>query len=309
MSTILITGGTGLVGIALCKLLLEKGNQPIVLGRSIPEKKIEGVQYALWDIEKQEIDMEALMQADHIVHLAGASVFEKRWTQKRKKEILESRTRSADLLVKSLSNHVHQVKSIVSASAIGWYGPDSVAGKAFTEDDGPDAGFLGQVCKEWEQHIEAAEAIGLRVTKLRFGLVLSNKGGFMEPIQKPLNMGLAVIPGGGQQMMSWIYIRDLTRLILFAIENENVKGSINAVAPQPVPLEWLVKSYAGKIRKNAWLSVPVPGFVLKLVLGERSTEVTKSCTVSCSLIKSFGFTFLVPSGEAVVNILATNPHE
>ncbi len=309
MSTILITGGSGLVGTALCKWLLQKEYAVIIMGRSIPAKKIAGVQYALWDVKKQTIDADALLMADHIVHLAGASVFEKRWTKKRKQEILESRTKSSDLLLKALSANVHKVKTIVSASAIGWYGPDAVEGKAFTEDDPADPGFLGQVCKQWEQHIEPAEAMGIRLVKLRFGLVLSNLGGFMEPIKAAMQWGIAALPGGGKQVLSWIHIRDLNRLIVFAIENNEMKGSINAVAPQPVPLSWLVLAYAQAIKKSFYIPMSVPGFFLRWILGEKSIEITKSATVSCSLAKSFGFSFIYPSGEAVVNALVTNPHE
>lgn len=308
MSTILITGGTGLVGEALCKLLIEKGHQPVVVGREIPAHQQQGVLYATWDINKQTIDMNALLQADHIVHLAGASVFEGRWSEKRKKEILESRTRSSDLLVAALSNHVHKVKSIVSASAIGWYGADRVQGKAFTEDDPADPGFLGEVCRQWEHHIEQAAPLGIRLVKLRFGMVMSNKGGFMEPLQKALRFGLAIIPGSGKQVISWIHIKDLCRLILFAIENESMKGSINAVSPQPVPFKWLAVEYAKRQKKSFFIPVRIPKFLLKLGLGEKSVEVTKSTTVSCSLLKSYGFGFLIPSGEALINTLVTDPH-
>jgi uncharacterized protein (TIGR01777 family) len=309
MSIFLITGGTGLVGRALCEYLLTKGHQPIVLGREIPDKKMDGVQYALWDIQQQTIDMDALLSAEHIIHLAGASVFEKRWTKKRKQEILDSRTKSSDLLVNALSNHVHQVKTIISASAIGWYGPDTVAGKAFTEEDPADEGYLGQVCKQWEQHIEKAIPLGIRVVKLRFGLVLSNKGGFMEPIQKALHMGFAIIPGSGRQILSWIHIRDLVRLIYFSVENETMQGSFNAVAPQPVSFRWLAINYAKAIGKKFYIPFRIPGFLLQIVLGEKSTEVTKSATVSCSLVKEKGFSFVFPSGESTLQALVTNPHE
>lgn len=311
MINVLITGGSGLVGAALCKILLKKGMQPTILGREIPsqQKQLKGLKYAEWDLEKGIIDMEAILEADHIVHLAGASVFEKRWTKKRKQEILESRTKSADLLVNALATHVHKVKSIVSASAIGWYGEDKIQGKAFTEEDPADPGFLGQVCKQWEEHMERVEPLGIRLVKLRFGLVLSNNGGFMEPLQKALDFGIAAIPGNGKQMVSWIHIRDLVRLILFSLENDSMKGSVNAVAPQPVPFKWLLLNYARAIKKSFFIPMHAPVFLLKIILGEKSIEIVKSATVSCTLAKSYGFSFVFPSGESVLNALATNPHE
>jgi uncharacterized protein (TIGR01777 family) len=299
MSTILITGGTGLVGKKLTRYLSEKGHDVIILTRSLKEKQnTPGIEYALWDVKKQAIDISAVQKADHIMHLAGAGVVDKKWTAAYRKEILESRTLSSKLIVDTLRNHPHRVQSIVSSSAIGWYGEDKQPGFAFTESDPPDEGFLGQTCLQWEQSIEEAGKIGIRVCKLRTGIVLSNDGGALEEFKKPVKMGVAGILGSGKQMVSWIHIDDLCRLFLFAAENVHMQGSYNAVAPNPVNNKKLTLEIAHKMKGSFYVPMHVPVFVLKLILGTRSIEVLKSTTVSCTLLKNEGFTFLYPTIEA-----------
>ncbi len=262
MSTILITGGTGLVGKNLTGYLVNKGHHVIILTRSLKEKQnTPGVEYALWDVKKHTIDLPAIQKADHIMHLAGAGVVDKKWTAAYKKEILESRTQSSKLIVDTLRENPHKVQSIVSSSAIGWYGEDKEPGFAFTESDPPDQGFLGQTCLQWEESIEEAG------------------------------------------MVSWIHIDDLCRLFLFAAENIHMKGSYNAVAPNPVNNKKLTLEIAQKMKGSFYLPMHVPVFMLKLILGTRSVEVLKSTTVSCTLLKNEGFTFLYPTIEAALQDL------
>ena len=235
-STVLITGGTGLIGSALSKLLIANKHDVIILTREIPERKANdnaAMQYAKWNIREQTIDEEAIKKADHIVHLAGASVAEKRWTVSRKKEILDSRTLSSTLLVKALKEIPNNVLSVISSSAIGWYGGDSPAKKPFTEDDPPAKGFLGETCKAWEESIEPVRKLGKRLVKLRTGIVLSNRGGALYEFKKPLNLGVASILGNGKQVMSWIHIDDVCRMYAYAIEHQQLHGIYNAVGPHP----------------------------------------------------------------------------
>ncbi|HEY2722776.1 MAG TPA: NAD-dependent epimerase/dehydratase family protein, partial [Chitinophagaceae bacterium] len=161
MSTILITGGTGMIGTALQKELSNKGHDIIVLTR-YPGKysNTSRVSYARWDVKNQQIDTNAILKADHIIHLAGAGVADKRWTSKRKREIVESRTLSSALLVKALSENINHVKTIVSASAIGWYGPAGNFSKAFGESDPAADDFLGTTCKQWEASIDPVVSLG-----------------------------------------------------------------------------------------------------------------------------------------------------
>ncbi len=299
MPTVLLTGGTGMIGSHLQKFLLEKGYSIIVLIRNEKQRKSsdKNISYAKWNVEKEEIDKDAIAEADYIIHLAGANVAEKRWTNKRKKEIVESRTKTGALLVKSLKEIPNKVKVVISASAIGWYGADTNGSKqhGFKEDAPAANNFLGNTCKLWEENIEPVEQLNKRLAIFRFGIVLSKKGGALDEFKKPLKFGIAGILDDGKQIISWIYIDDLCRLLLFAIEHENISGIYNAVAPQPVTNKELALVLAKNIRGNFFIPVHVPAFALKLALGELSVEVLKSTTVSSEKIIKAGFSFLYPS--------------
>jgi uncharacterized protein (TIGR01777 family) len=304
MQTILITGGTGLVGKKLTKLLVLKGYNVIVLTRTIPVQPAPAsVSYALWDVKKQTIDVKAVQQADAIVHLAGAGVVDKRWTDAYKKEIVDSRTKSSELLIQTLKNNPHKISTIVSASAIGWYGADQREGFAFTENDPAAPGFLGNTCQLWEQSIEPDPSMNIRLCKLRTGIVLSNDGGALAEFKKPIHLGVAAILGSGQQMVSWIHIEDLCRMFVFAIENNNMQGSFNAAAPMPVSNKTLTLTLAKAMKGSFYIPLHVPAFILKIMLGESSIEVLKSTTVSAKKIADAGFTFTYPSIDAAVNEL------
>ncbi|MEO7305860.1 MAG: TIGR01777 family oxidoreductase, partial [Ferruginibacter sp.] len=251
----------------------------------------ENLGYALWDIKKQEIDIAAVQKADHIIHLAGAGVVEKKWTGAYKKEIVESRTESSRLIVEALTNNENKVKTIISASAIGWYGADSVPVKPFTETDPADDSFLGQTCKAWEESIEPVTSLGKRLVKIRTGIVLSKEGGALAEFKKPIHLGVAAILGNGKQVVSWIHIDDLCRMLIAAIENEMMQGSYNAVAPLPVTNKTLTLVLANKMNGKFYIPIHVPAFVLKIMMGQRSVEVLKSATVSCKKIMDTGFKF------------------
>lgn len=309
MANILITGGTGLVGKHLTNLLLEKGHQVTILSRKpTPHNNIKGLSFARWNIEEQEIDKRVFEKADHIIHLAGAGVMDKSWSEKYKKEIVDSRTKSSALLLKSLTENPNHIISIASASAIGWYGKDDPAqpAKAFIESDPPDPGFLGETCRLWEESIEPAQAMNIRLVKLRIGIVLSNEGGALAEFKKPIRFGIAAILGSGNQVVSWIHIDDLCRMFLFALENNVLKGSYNAVAPAPVTNKELMLLLAKKIRGNFSIPVHVPAFAIKLALGGRSIEVLKSTRVSNAKIKTSGFEFKYPTIDAALSDLSEN---
>lgn len=293
MQTVLITGGTGLVGKALGQALLAKGYQVIILTRETSrQSSIANLTYANWNVEQQTIDKKALASADYIIHLAGAGVADKRWTAKRKKEILDSRVNSSKLIVDSLQKVQHNVKAVVSASAIGWYGPDTVVPNPtpFIETDQPNADFLGSTCKLWEESIEPVTAAGIRLVKLRTGIVLSKDGGALKEFLKPLKFRVAAILGNGKQVISWIHIDDLVSMYIDTIENDKISGAYNAVAPVPVSNKQLTLTLA-RSRKKFFIPIHVPSFILKIVLGEMSVEVLKSTTVSSAKMESTGFIF------------------
>jgi uncharacterized protein (TIGR01777 family) len=311
MATILISGGTGLIGTSLTKLLLAKGHKTIILTRNLKraiDKQVadERLTYARWNAEEQSIDRDAIEKADFIVHLAGEGIADKRWTGKRKKQIVQSRIQSSGLLVKALKEIPNNVKAVVSASAIGWYGPDKQERKvpaAFVETDPPDQSFLGDACRWWEESIQPITQLRKRLIKFRFGVVLSNDGGALAEFKKPVRFGIASILGSGKQVVSWIHIDDLCRLITFAMENEQMQGVYNAVAPKPVTNKELMLQLAQHMRGKAFIPVHVPSWVLKTMLGEMSIEVLKSATVSSEKVQQTGFQFLYPQIDAALNDL------
>lgn len=320
MATVIITGGTGLIGNALTKLLAANEHRVIIFTRdpnahkikkskTVRDKKGQGIlstiEYASWDIKEQTIDADAIKQADYIIHLAGAGVADKRWTAKRKKEIEESRTKSSALLIRGLKENPNKVKAIISASAIGWYGPDisRPSKKPFVETDPPSVDFLGETCRLWEESIEPVVSLGIRLVKFRTGIVLSRDGGAFPEFKKPVRFGIAAILGSGKQMVSWIHIDDLCRMYLFAIENHSINGVYNAVAPKPVSNKELTMQLARTYKSNFFVPLHVPYFVLEIMLGEMREEVLKSTTVCCDKIRKTGFNFIFPTIENAINEL------
>jgi len=295
MAVICITGGDGMIGKKLTGYLVGKGHQIIILSRKAIKSSAHNVSYKQWDIARKYIDPEAINNTEIIIHLAGANVAEKRWSKKRKEEILKSRTESGRLLAYTLQTMPNKVKTIISASAIGWYGPDQ--GKVFTEDMPVHSDFLGSTCEAWEASIHPAEALGIRLITTRIGIVLSNDGGALAEFKKPLRFGIAPILGNGRQKISWIHIDDLCRMMEFAITHTEVRGIYNATAPYPVSNRDLMLTLAKKTRRF-YIPVYVPALILKIVLGEMSIEVLKSCTTSSEKIRKAGFQFLYPSIEA-----------
>jgi len=304
MSIILITGGSGLIGMALCKLLVEQKHRVIVLSRSHREPG-NGIEYAKWDIDKGIIDQNAIEQSEIIIHLAGAGVADARWTASRKKEIRESRTKSAALIVRALKDYSNKIHTVVSASAIGWYGRDhQKAPVPFSENDQPSAGFLAETCRLWEESIEPVSALGKRLVILRTGIVLSNEGGALPEFKRSLKFGIAAILGSGKQMISWIHMDDLCRIYIESIRNPAIAGIYNAVAPEPCTNKRLMLELAKRKRGNNFLSVHVPSFALKIIMGEMSMEVLKSTTVSSRKIHQTGFQFQFPTIGAALRDLS-----
>ena len=270
MDTVIITGGTGLIGTALSKFLLSRGYQVIILTRN-PKKQPNsspGISYAAWDIQKQIVQEEAFKKSNYVIHLAGAGVADKPWTENRKKEIIESRTQSSELLVKAMTSIPNKIISVVSASAIGWYQQNK--GYQSIETDPPATDFLGETCVAWENSIKPVEGLGKRLVILRTGIVLSNEGGAFPAFRRPIQYGIAGILGNGKQMISWIHIEDLCRLYLDAMINTTWSGVYNAVSPGPVNNRNFTIGLAKKMKGSFFIPIPVPNFLLRMMLGDRS---------------------------------------
>lgn len=285
MKRILITGASGLVGTHLTNALLQKGYQVVHLGRS---KRNGSVPAFVWDVSPGKIDKQCLEGVDAIINLAGAGVADKRWTASRKRELLESRTQSLALLNTTLANHPHQVKVVVSASAIGYYG--FAGNEIFHEEDKPGVDFLAQLTQQWEAEADKIQSQSIRLVKLRIGIVLSDKGGALAEMAKPIRLGFGSALGSGKQHLSWIHIDDLCALFIKAIDDEKLNGAYNAVSGNWVTNKEMTKAIAKKLNRSLWLP-NVPGFVLKLMLGEMAEIVLEGSKVSADKIKQTGFEF------------------
>ncbi|HSN09125.1 MAG TPA: TIGR01777 family oxidoreductase [Hanamia sp.] len=311
MPVVLISGGTGLIGSHLTNHLIERDFDVIILSRNKnASSENPKISYSYWSVKDKVIDAGVVKKADHIIHLAGAGVIDKKWTNEYKKLIVDSRTKSAELIINCLKENQHHVKTFVSASAIGWYGEDdksSARKEGFIETDLPSKDFLGETCVLWEASTEPVTELGIRLVKLRTGIVLTNEGGAFKEYRRPLNFGVAPILGNGKQVVSWIHIDDLCRMYAEAIENGYLHGSYNAVAPKPVTQKDLILTLGQKMRNKFFIPIYVPGFILKLIFGKRSIEILKSATVSDKKIKATGFTFLYPSIESAIDELVANP--
>ncbi len=290
------------MGHHLVKLLKDSGYEVIIFTRDMHKvSRVEHVKYSYWSPNDKKFDVSYMRRLDAVVNLAGASV-EKRWTKKQKQEIVKSRVDSTGFLIGCLKEHAPQCKTIISASAIGYYGPDRDGREPFHEDAPPAEDFLANTCKLWEEASHKAQE-QMRTVILRFGIVLGEDDGAFPQLSKPQNFGIVPILGNGKQVMSWIHIQDLCRIIAWALHTDELKGTFNAVAPHPISYKQLMKTIA---RKKGGIKLPIyiPDFALKVGLGEMASEVLKSTTVSADKIQQAGFEFKYPTVEnAVANIL------
>ncbi|NOS55906.1 MAG: TIGR01777 family protein [Cyclobacteriaceae bacterium] len=296
---ILITGASGLVGSRLTEMLLEKGHLVSHLGR---QKKTGNIPSFVWDVENKSVDLQAFEGVDTIIHLAGADIADQRWTAQRKKEILESRTHSTKLLFDTLKDHPHTVKTLVGASAIGYYG-FGLDEEVFTEESKAGIGFLAEVTRQWEEQVDRIDKLGIRLVKVRIGIVLSEKGGALAEMAKPIRFGVGAPLGSGKQFLSWIHIDDLCAMFIQAVEDQSWHGAYNAVGINWVTNAELTKAIAHVLKKPLWLP-PIPDFIMKLILGEMAGMVLNGSKVSSAKIQKAGFQFKYTDlKEALKNLL------
>ncbi|CAL2081587.1 Cell division inhibitor [Tenacibaculum sp. 190524A02b] len=258
MAKILITGGTGLVGKRLQKLLKQLNHQIVILSRN-PKKDNE----FKWNITEHYIDEKAFEGITHIIHLAGAGIADKRWTTKRKKELMNSRVASANLLFFYIKKLQVPLQGFIAASGISYYGAVTTE-KTFIENDPSGNDFISEICINWEEASNQFKTLSIPVTILRIGIVLSAQNGALSKMNTPLFLSVL---GSGKQYMPWIHIDDLCQLFILAIENKQFTGTYNAVAPEHQTNTSFTKTL-GKVIKKIVAPISVPSFVLKLILGE-----------------------------------------
>ena len=287
MTTILISGGTGLIGKRLSMKLRERGYHVRVLSRRTGNSDT-----VRWDIESGYIDPNALQGVDAIIHLAGEGIADKAWSDHRKAEIINSRVNSTKLLYTTLQNNSHQVKHFISASATGLY--SDRGDELMFENSSPANDFLGKTCIAWEESIDKISTLGIRTVKLRTGIVLTIDGGALKKMIAPFKFGFGSALGNGKQWMSWIHEDDLCNMYIFALENQELQGAYNAVSPEPATNFDFSKTLAKVMNMPFW-APNVPAFVLKLIFGEMSAVVLGSTKASADKIISTGFKFKYPN--------------
>ncbi|MDA0314053.1 MAG: TIGR01777 family oxidoreductase [Bacteroidetes bacterium] len=296
MKNILITGGSGLVGKQLTFLLESKGYTVAWLSRK-PQQQT----YFLWDVEKKELDPKALEWADAVVHLAGEGVAEKRWTAARKQAILRSRTESTALLHAAIQQATNKPSTFISASAVGFYGFNT--GTNLMEETSPSGDdFLAEVVLAWEKEVKKIQQLPVRCIILRVGIVLDANGGALGEMLKP---PLAAPLGSGDQWMSWIHIEDLARMFVFALEKTPIQGIYNAVGPNPATNQELTQE-AAMAKRKPYVGIGVPGFVLKVVLGEMAAMVLGGNRVSSQKIQKAGYAFEFPELKKALKSIFSN---
>jgi hypothetical protein len=295
---ITLTGATGFVGRRAIKRLLADGHGVHCLSRALAKGLPPSVRFSVWHATDTEPPEESLENADAVIHLAGEPVGQ-RWTPANKKRILSTRVDGTHRLVKALSRLERRPKVLVSASAIGIYG--SRGEQVLTEASDPGQGFLVDVCRAWEKEAGAAEALGIRVVKLRFGMVLGPEGGALAHMLLPFRAFLGGTLGQGTQWTSWIHVEDLLDLMLYAIENPHVSGVVNATSPNPVTNAEFTRTLARVLRRPAFM--PIPEIALKLLYGEGAEVALSSQRVLPEVAVKAGFEFRHPQLEGALKSL------
>ena len=302
--TYLITGATGLIGKEIIRLCEQQHIMVHYLTTSKSKiKQSKFLKGFYWNPKKNKIDLAAFENVTCIIHLAGASVA-KRWTSSYKKRILNSRIQTTNFLVETLKKNSYQVKHFISASAIGIY-KDSLTDFHKENSLKKPISFLGQVVETWENGVDQFIALNIKVSKIRIGIVLSNKGGALPQMVNPVKLYLGVVFGKGTQWQSWIHVTDLARLFLFVAKN-NLEGIYNATAPNPVIQYKLIKKCANVLNKKCYfLNIPIP--LVKIIFGEMSALLLGSQRVSSKKIVESGFNFEFNTiHTAVENILGNH---
>ncbi|WP_257656322.1 TIGR01777 family oxidoreductase [Parapedobacter lycopersici] len=289
MKKILIAGGTGFVGKALIKHLINCGYIVNVLTRRNSIDTTENIQYFKWDIENGFIDEKAFEGVTKIINLTGENITEKRWTEKRKVEIIESRIKAIDLLFKYVKTTGSNIHTFISSSATGYYGAFT-SDEILTEESNNGNDFLANVCEKWEKSALQFESLGITTVILRLGVVLGKEGGIYQRLAPLAKLGINISLGNGKQYLPWIDLRDLVRLYEFILKTNKISGVFNAVSSEHISMNVFSKTLLQSFGKMSFLP-NVPAFIIKLFLGEMSAMLLEASKASNEKIKQTGFQF------------------
>lgn len=285
---ILVTGASGLVGSAIVRDLSSRGVEVIALVRSAPNDERREIR---WNPLKGIEDTSRLEGLDAVIHLAGEPIAEGRWTEEKKRRIRESRIQGTKVLSEALAGLEHKPQTLLAASAIGYYGARGA--EVLTEESAPGNDFLAEVCREWEEATGPSARAGIRVVQMRFGVILSSKGGALEKMLTPFKLGVGGRLGSGKQYMSWIALDDVVGVVDHLLEKTEVSGPVNAVAPNPVTNREFTQAL-GEVLSRPTL-FPVPKFALRLAFGEvADVALLASQLVEPARLKESGYVFKYP---------------
>ncbi|MCF8278532.1 MAG: TIGR01777 family oxidoreductase [Flavobacteriales bacterium] len=287
MANVLITGGSGSIGRRLIKKLQSNGHAVSIIGRTQHEEL--DVPSFTWNLQKGTLDERALKDVTHIIHLAGAGIADKPWSPSRKQEIIESRVKPLQLLAEVLKRRNQRIAAIISSSAVGYYGAITTD-EIYEEEDEAAQDFLGSTCKMWEQAVMLFKPVADREVRVRTGIVLMKHDGALPKLAAPVKIGFGAAIGSGKQWMPWIHIDDLVAIYVSAVEDKNLHGAYNAVAPEHDNQSNFIKKTGKALSRSVFLP-PVPGFLIKTIMGEMSKVVTEGSRVSSQKIVDSGFEF------------------
>lgn len=292
---ILLTGSTGLIGSALTEYLSKQGHNIYPLYRNPESEKLH-----YWYPEESRIYLDDKIQIDTVIHLAGENIADSRWSKKKKDTILNSRVRGTQLLAEAVAKIKHKPALFISASAIGYYG--ETGNNIVNENNDKGDGFLSDVAAQWEKATQAVEDAGIKTIHIRTGIVLSPNGGVLQKVLTPFSLGLGGIIGSGRQYMSWISINDVLHIIDYILNNDQLSGPYNLVAPNPVTNYTFTKCL-GSVLHRPTVS-PLPAFMARIMFGEMADALLLSSAriESKKLIES-GYTFIDTDFETTLKSL------
>lgn len=292
---LVLTGGTGFIGTRLRESLTEKGHEVVVLTRQASRQNQPALRtrYSYWNPPEGGGWEKELEGMDGVINLAGEPIAGKRWTVEQKRKILESRVGATQAIVTAIRKAKRKPLFLINASAVGYYGPHGE--EELTEEAGHGKDFLGEICQAWEAHALRAEDFGIRVVRLRIGIVLEKGGGALAKMLFPFSLGLGGPLGSGNQWMSWIHRDDLIGFIHFLLEKREARGAVNGTAPHPVRMGEFAETLGRVLHRPAVF--PVPGFILRILLGEMADMLLTGQRVLPKRALGLGYTFKFPRLE------------